>query len=91
MIQKKMVLLHTHNQCAYLRKMAINGFIVNLELDCIKEMVFYLKKVSNSFNQIARRVNATGNFYSEDLEEIKKENQKIWLSINKILNKIENL
>lgn len=91
MIQKKMELLHTHNQRTYLRKMAIDGFIVNLELDCIKEMVFYFKKVSNSFNQIARCVNATGNFYSEDLEEMKKENQKIWTAVNEILGKIENL
>lgn len=91
LIEKKMELLHITNQRAYLRKMAVDGFIINLELHCIKEMVFYLKKVSSSFNQIARRVNATGNFYLEDLEELKRENQKIWIAVNKILNKIENL
>ena len=60
------------------RKMAIDGYIIQLDYSAIKEQTAEIQKVGVNVNQIARRVNSTGNAYKEDLEEIKGALEKIW-------------
>ena len=78
LIEEKMKLLQTDNLGAYLRKMAIDGYIIQLDYSAIKEQTAEIQKVGVNVNQIARRVNSTGNTYKEDLEEIKEALEKIW-------------
>ena len=59
MIDKRMAQTGTMNMGAYLRKMAIDGYVVKLELPELREMVSLLRRSSNNLNQIARRVNST--------------------------------
>ena len=68
LILEKMKLVPTRNMAAYLRKIAIDGYIIQTDHSDIKANV----------NQIARRVNATGNAYQEDIEEIKGVLAEIW-------------
>ena len=63
MIQQKMAQIGTNNLSAYLRKIAIDGCIIKLELPELRDMVSLLRRSSNNLNQIARRVNETGRFY----------------------------
>lgn len=84
-IKKKIALLGTENMSAYLRKMAIDGYAVKLDLPELRELTSKMKRISNSENQIAKRVNATGNLYETDLEEIKKNQEEIYEGIRKIL------
>ena len=63
MIRAKMEQYSTKNLSAYLRKMAIDGFVVNLELPELGEMVSLLRRSSNNLNQLTRRVHETGRFY----------------------------
>ena len=70
-IDKKMELLGTHNQRAYLRKMAVDGFVVRVDMTDVKELAALLRTCSNNLNQIARRVNSTGNLYEEDIADLK--------------------
>ena len=56
---------------AYLRKMAIDGYVIQVDHSDIKEMTAQIQKIGVNINQIARRANATGNVYQEDIEEIK--------------------
>ena len=78
MIEAKMGQLGTSNMAAYLRKMAIDGYIIQLDYTAIKEQTAEIQKVGVNVNQIARRVNSAGNAYKEDLEEIKGALEKIW-------------
>lgn len=78
LIEEKMKLLQTDNLGAYLRKMAIDGYIIQLDYSAIKEQTAEIQKVGVNVNQIAKRVNSTGNAYQEDLEEIKGALEKIW-------------
>ncbi|MEH2949639.1 plasmid mobilization relaxosome protein MobC [Lachnospiraceae bacterium 29-91] len=78
LIEEKMKLLQTDNLGAYLRKMAIDGYIIQLDYTAVKEQTAEIQKVGVNVNQIARRVNSTGNAYKEDLEEIKGALEKIW-------------
>ena len=62
LIEQKMAQLGTTNMAAYLRKMAIDGFVINLELPELREMVSLLRRSSNNLNQLTRRVHETGRF-----------------------------
>ena len=71
LIEEKMKLLQTDNLGVYLRKMAIDGYIIQLDYTAVKEQTAEIQKVGVNVNQIARPVNSTGNTYKENLEEIK--------------------
>lgn len=78
LIEEKMKLIPTRNMAAYLRKMAINGYIIQIDHTDIKAMTAEIQKIGVNINQIAKRVNATGNAYQEDIEEIKEVLNEIW-------------
>ena len=68
LIRQKMEQLGTNNLGAYLRKMAIDGYIVKLDLPELSELLSLLRRTSNNINQVARRVHQTGNVYDTDLD-----------------------
>ena len=78
MIYEKMRLLNTNNLAAYLRKIAIDGYIVAVDTTDIKAMTAEIQKIGVNINQIARRVNATTRIYEQDITEIKGALEEIW-------------
>lgn len=72
LIEQKMEQAGTGNKRAYLRKMAVDGYIVCLDMGSMKELIKLLRSISNNVNQIARRCNETGNLYAEDVEDLRK-------------------
>ena len=78
LIEQKMKLIPTDNMAAYLRKIAIDGYIIHVDHSDIKAMTAEIQKIGVNVNQIARRVNATGNVYAEDIAEIKGALEEIW-------------
>ena len=84
-IQAKMELCGTTNLSAYLRKMAIDGFVVNLELPELGEMVSLLRRSSNNLNQLTRRAHETGRLYDADLEELRQSHDRLWDAARNIL------
>ena len=78
LIEQKMKLVPTGNMEAYLRKMAIDGYIIQIDHSDIKAMTAEIQKIGVNVNQIAKRVNATGSVYQEDIEEIKGVLNEIW-------------
>ena len=71
LILEKMKLVPTRNMAAYLRKIAIDGYIIQIDHSDIKAMTAEIQKIGVNVNQIAKRVNSTGSVYQEDIEEIK--------------------
>ena len=63
---------------AYLRKMAIDGYILVIDRSDTKAYIRELQAVSRNINQIAKRANATGAVYQQDIEDIKKAVDEIW-------------
>ena len=88
LIEQKMAQLGTTNMAAYLRKMAIDGFVINLELPELREMVSLLRRSSNNLNQLTRRVHETGRFYDADLEELRQSYDGLWGAAQKILTSL---
>jgi len=83
LIQQKMVQLGTDNMSAYLRKIAIDGYVVRLELPELREMVSLLRRSSNNLNQIAKRVNETGRFYAADMDDMLQKQEQLWQAANR--------
>ena len=88
LIEQKMEQLGTTNMAAYLRKMAVDGYVVHLELP---EMVSLLRRSSNNLNQLTRRVHETGRFYDADLEELRQSYDGLWDAAQKILTSLAKL
>ena len=91
LIRKKMEQMGTDNMSAYIRKMVIDGYVVKLELPELRELTSKMKRISNSENQIAKRLNETDNIYEADIEEIKKNQEEIYEGIRKILTSLSKI
>ena len=85
LIQNKMAQLGTKNMGAYLRKMAIDGYIIQVDTTDIKEMTRALSAIGRNINQIAKRLNAGGPAYQADMEEIRERMDQIWQLQRRIL------
>ena len=85
LIAEKMALLGTRNLGAYLRKMAVDGYIVHLDLGSVKELVSLLRGATNNLNQIAKRANETRSIYAADVEDMRERYAELWEAANKIL------
>ena len=90
-IRDKMVLLGIQNRGAYLRKMAIDGYCIKLELQEVKELVSLLRRCSNNLNQYAKKANATGNIYIEDIGDLQKRLDEIWNLQRELLTKLAEI
>ena len=78
LIEHKMAQLPASQLGAYMRKMAIDGYIIYTDIKNIKQYIGELQTIGKNINQIARRVNSTTNIYKEDIEEIKAMLDEIW-------------
>lgn len=78
LIENKMAIMKTHNMGAYLRKMVIDGYIIQVDYTEQKKLAAAVNKVGANFNQICKRVNSTGHCYEEDLAEMKELMKQIW-------------
>lgn len=78
LIEHKMSLVPTNQIGAYLRKMAIDGYIIYTDTKDIRAMNKELQRIGRNINQIAKRVNSTSSIYMTDIEELKEDLQNIW-------------
>ena len=91
LIQQKMELFGTSNMSAYLRKMAIDGYVVKLDIPELKELVSLLRYSSNNLNQLTKRAHESGRIYDADLEDIQQNQERIWTAAEKIVSSLAML
>ena len=85
-IDEKMAQLPTRRYGAYLRKMAIDGYIIHTDTTDIKEMNAALSAIGRNINQIAKKLNAGGPAYQADMDEIRERLDQIWQLQRRILS-----
>lgn len=88
-IKKKMKSLGITNTSAFLRSMVLNGYILKLDLPQIREMIRLLSNMTNNLNQIAKRMNAHGQIYETEIDEIIQKQDELWQMINRLLTVLE--
>ena len=91
LIEERMQEFGTTNREAYLRKIAIDGMIVKLEVQELKEIVSLMRRTSNNVNQIARRLNETGRIYEVDITDVQKQQEQLWNTLNRLMTQISGI
>ena len=86
LIEQKMAQLPTQQIGAYLRKMAIDGYIIHTDTADIKAFTAELSAIGRNINQIAKKLNAGGPAYQADMDEIRERLDQIWQLQRRILS-----
>lgn len=85
LIRERMESVGVTNLSAYIRKMTIDGYHVNIDLSDVRELVSLLRRCSNNLNQIAKRANETRSIYEADIEDLRRQYDTLWDAANGIL------
>ena len=91
LIKERMSLIGVSNLSAYLRKVAIDGYIINLDLKGVRELIRLLRICSNNLNQYTRKANETGSVYAADIEDLRLRLDKVWDATEKMLSSLSDL
>lgn len=90
-IKQKMAELGIINRSAYVRKMALDGYCINLDLTDMKEMVSLLRRCSNNLNQYAKRANESGSIYAGDIRDLQTRQSEIWEIAKEMLARLATI
>lgn len=91
LIQRQMTIFGTDNMSAFIRKMAIDGMVIKLDMPEIQELLRQLRRANANINQIAKRLHETGRIYDTDLEEILGYQRETGKALNEILARLSSL
>lgn len=91
LINRRMEQAGVRSLRAYLLKMAVDGYVVNLDLSDVREMVSLLRRSSNNLNQIAKRANETRSIYEADILDLQQRYNELWEQTNRILKGLAKL
>lgn len=90
-IRLKMSEVEVVSLSSYIRKMALDGYCVKLDLQDVKEMVSLLRRCSNNINQYAKRANETGSIYAEDIKDLQNRFEEIWNVAKEIMVRLSTI
>ena len=91
LLQEKMEVAGGVNQGAYIRKMILDGYIVNLDIPELKEIIRLLSITSNNVNQMARRLNTDGSIYQQDIREVEAQLENNYRMLRKLITKLSQI
>ena len=90
-IHQKMDELGIRSMGAYLRKMALDGYCINLDLQDVKALVSLLRICPNNLNQYAKRANETGSIYEADINDLQVRLEEIWTDMKEVLVRLASI
>lgn len=86
LIKKKMEIIGVKDMGTYLRRMAIYGYMVEVDMEPLNRLTVELSRIGNNLNQLTKRANETGNIYVDDIEVLNKDIKEIKEDIRKFTN-----
>ena len=90
-IYEKMLGMGIRSLSAYIRKMALDGYCLNLDLPQLRRMAYLLQMCSNNLNQCAKRANECGKIYAADMEDLRQRLDELIEIGRQILSKLAEL
>ena len=87
-IKKRMKDVGMSNMSAYIRRMALYGYVIHLDMSDLKEVLRFMKINSNNLNQYTKRANETGSVYQEDVNELLQNQKKLLVLLGGILDQL---
>ncbi len=91
LIKRRMNEAGIRNMSAYIRKMAIDGYVIRLDLKDVKEVSRLMGINSNNLNQYAKKANETGSIYLRDIKVLQEQHEEIWEELRKINLKLASI
>ena len=90
-IHQKMDEMGIRSKSAYLRKMALDGYCVKLDLQDVKELVSLLRRCNNTLNQYAKRANETVRIDQESSRYLQARRDEIWQGARELLSRLASI
>ena len=90
-IIQRMKLTGMRNLSAYVRKIALNGYIIQMDMTDVKEILRLLKINSNNLNQYAKRANETGSIYQTDIHDLQNRLEEVWADMKEVLVRLSSI
>ena len=91
LIRERMAEAGIRNMSAYLRKMALNGYVLNVDLAPVRELVSLQRRCSNNLNQVAVTANTYGGIYPDDIRTLQKDYADLWEPLSELLKKLSEI
>ena len=88
LIRARMAEAGVRNMGAYVRKMALNGYVLHVDLEPVRELVSLQRRCSNNLNQVAIQANTYGGVYPQDIAALQKDYADLWESLSDLLKKL---
>lgn len=89
-IQRRMEEAGVRNMSAFIRKMALNGHVLHVDLSPIRELVSLQRRCSNNLNQVAIHANTYG-VYPEEIAGLQKDYTALWGPLSELLKQLSAL
>ena len=91
LIQERMSEAGTANMSAFIRKMALNGYVLHVDLSPVRELVSLQRRCSNNLNQIAVSVNTYGGIYPQELIALQKDYAALWNPLSDLIKQLAGI
>ena len=91
LIQQRMAEAGIRNMGAYMRKMALNGYVLHVDLSPVRELVSLQRRCSNNLNQVAIQANTYGGIYPEEIAALQRDYAALWGPLSDLLKKLSAL
>ena len=88
LIRERMAEAGIRNMGAYMRKMALNGYVLHVDLSPVRELVSLQRRCSNNLNQVAIQANTYGGIYPEEIKALQRDYEKLWEPLSELLKKL---
>ena len=86
-LDEKFRLSGMKSKSAFLRKLILYGYVYDVDYSYLRNYNTELGRISSNLNQIAKRINNTGNIYKEDMDEVKELMNEVWRTQKSMLSK----
>ena len=88
LIRERMAEAGIQNMSAYMRKMALNGFVLHVDLSDVRELVSLQRRCANNLNQVAIQANTYGGVYPEEIRTLQQDYAQLWGPLSALLKKL---
>ena len=86
-LEQKFKISGMKSKSSFIRHLILYGYVYDVDYEHLREYKPLLARIGNNLNQIAKRMNATGNVYEADVKEVKELMKQVWQSQKSMLSK----
>ena len=90
-LQERMAEAGVRNMGAFVRNMALNGYVLHVDLSDVRELVSLQRRCANNLNQVAIQANTYGGIYPEEITALQRDYEKLWGSLSDLLKKLSDI